>query len=94
MKKLRLGDDEHESELSPEQQPPTDIKKNAAKRYFSQMIDDYPDTFISFIVKREKAKLARIDADRLQKESDEEMKNCLTLYDNEPLYDIQDLLEE
>ena len=53
------------------------------------MIDDYPDIFISFIVKREKAKKARHDALELQKESDAEMKNALTLYDNEPLYDIE-----
>ena len=58
------------------------------------MIDNYPEQFIPFIVKREKAKQARFEADRLQKESDEEMRNCLTLYDNEPLYDILDLEQD
>ena len=58
------------------------------------MIDDYPGMFRPFILKREKAKRARIEADRLEKESDDEMKRMFKLYDREPLYDVADLEKE
>ena len=91
IRKLNFPDQQQSTDSSPEKPFYTTKQKDAAKRYFSQMIEDYPEFFIPFVAKREQAKRAKVEADRLQKESDEDMAKCLKFDDQEPLYDIQGL---
>ena len=80
-----------QSSSSPEQQDPIKDQKEELKRYFSKMVDTYPDDFVRFITKREKAKRLRKEADALWKQAEEEMHNCLGFDLHEPLYDISGL---
>ena len=58
------------------------------------MIDDYPEFFLKYVVKREQAKRAKKEAARLQKECDDCMKNCLEICDQEVDYNVDDLESE
>lgn len=90
IKKGLFQDTETYSEPTPPKKDYTETEKKLAKRYFNDMIEEYPELVIKLIKGREKAKQAKIEADRLMKESDEEINNCLNLFDYEPLDNVVD----
>ena len=62
--KVRFNDSEQRSESPVKEVTISDEQRRALKRYFNDMIDDYPQYFVAFVQNREKIK-------RLKKEVDE-----------------------
>ena len=62
------------------------------KRYFSDLVDLYPEDAASFIKAREDAKRLRKDADEAETKLKKEMGKMFDLYDNEPHFSTELLL--
>ena len=62
------------------------------KRYFSNMVDLYPDDAAQFIHARETAKRARYEADKAYEKAKVKMLQMFDVYDQEPAVNTDDLM--
>ena len=91
VKKLDFHDEESNFHSSPAKEVITTKQKEALKRYFSTMIDDYPEIMLKLVSQREKAKRMRRHADAALAESDKLLFEAFKYYDDEPNYNVKDL---
>jgi hypothetical protein len=67
-------------------------EKQFMKRYFSNMVDLYPDDSAAFIKAREYAKRMRVEADHSHEAYKKKMLRMFDVYENEPVVDTGDLM--
>jgi hypothetical protein len=91
VKKLDFHDEDSNFHSSPAKEVITTKQKEALKRYFSTMIDDYPEIMLKLVSQREKAKRMRRHADAALAESDKLLFEAFKYYDDEPNYNVKDL---
>ena len=88
VKKLRFFDEEFNNVPSEDSEDVTEVQKTALKRYFSEMVDQYPKHMALFVRDREKAKRLRLEADEWEKKAKKAMDRCFGVYEDEPLQDV------